>query len=94
MPLMTDQQLAAELFSFTFAIVYADCVVTSGVGEALAGSCVAAGVGEAEGLADSCAAAGVGLIVGAAPRTTSPCTSRSPTATVIAALARDVITKE
>ena len=78
---MTDQQLAAELFSFTFAIVYADCVVTSGVGEALAGSCVAAGVG---------------LTVGActAPRTTSPCTSRSPTATVIAALARDVITKE
>ena len=87
---MTDQQLAAELFSFTFAIVYADCVVTSGVGEALAGSCVAAGVG----LADSCTAAGVGLIVGAAPRTTSPCTSRSPTATVMAALARDVITKE
>ena len=80
---MTDQQLDAELFSFTFAIVYPDCVVTSGVGEALAGSCDAAGVG---------LAAGVGACT--APRTTSPCTSRSPTATVIAALARDVITKE
>ena len=91
MPLISDQQLVAELFFFTFAIVYSDCVVTSGDG-------VGDGVGSV-GVGDACAAgvadtfgAGVGAGAGTSPRTTSPWISFSPTAMVIAAFALDVAT--
>ena len=47
---MSDQQLAAELFFFTLAIVYSDCVVTSGdgVGDGV-GDAFAAGVADTFG---------------------------------------------
>ena len=80
MPLITDQQLVAELFFFTFAIVCSDCVVTSGDG---VGDAFAAGVAETFG---------AGVSAGAAPRTTSPWISFSPTARVMAAFALEVAT--
>ena len=96
---MSDQQLAAELFLFTFAIVYSDCVVTSGdgvgdgVGDGAGSVGVGDGVGEAfaAGVAETFGA-GVSAGAGAAPRTTSPWISFSPTARVIAAFALDVAT--
>ncbi|CAB4642251.1 unannotated protein [freshwater metagenome] len=50
------------------------------------------GVGVGLGVTDG-VGVGVGETAAAAPRRTSPGTSRSPTATVIADLARDVIRK-
>ena len=51
MPLMSDHQLAAELFFFTFAIVYSDCVVTSGdgVGDGVGSGSVGLKTGFSEG---------------------------------------------